>query len=253
MPGRGAIGRLGGMTYVPPRPVPPRPVPPRPVSTTGPAWMTWIGVVLLIGATVIAVWTVFLFVSLLPVGVLNADGSPGDRVIASGEEESTIEVDLDARTQYALLLVRPEGPRDAHLSRNVMVTAPDGSTFPSNRIPGFTVHVSGGGKEGDTVTAFRTSEAGRYTLDLPSGVGTEPGSLFLVEDTQPLAFVGGVFGSIGGVFAAILLGIIGLGLTIGGAVWWRSRRKARAAALSPAAPTTPPPPAPPTSPTTPAK
>jgi hypothetical protein len=210
-------------------------------STTGPAWMTWIGVVLLVASVALAVATVFLFASLLPTGLLNRDGTPGDDVVASIDAGSSATVALDDDTAYSILLVRPTDEPSGALTGDIAVTAPDGTSSVPDRAPAVSTRVTGGQTTAASFTAFRTGAEGDYLLTVPAASDDEPTSILIVEDGDTLPFVGGVLGSIGGVFGALLLGIPGLGLTIGGAIWWRSRRRARAAfdAGRPTGPPTP--------------
>lgn len=210
--------------------VPPAPRP----SITGPAWMTWIGIVLLVATVAIAVGTVGLFLSLLPTGYLASDGGPGDEAIASIEAGETAEVELAAGTSYALLLVRPQeapadGPSGDLLSGDVLIGGPDGVEAPADRAPAVDMNVAAGGFVAESLAGFRTTGAGVHTVSVPAALDDEPTSVLLVEDREPVGFIGGVFGSIGGVFAVLLLGASGLALTIGGALWWSSRRRARRA------------------------
>lgn len=198
-------------------------------STTGPAWMTWIGVILIAASIALAGPTVFLFASLLPTGILNRDGTPGDDVVASIDAGSNATVELDEDTSYSILLVRPADESAGVLSADIAITAPDGTSSVADRAPAVSTRVSGGQATAASFTAFRTGSEGDYLITVPAATDDEPTSVLIVEDGDTLPFVGGVLGSIGGVFGALLLGIPGLGLTIGGAIWWRSRRRARAA------------------------
>ena len=47
----------------------------------------------------------------------------------------------------------------------------------------------------------------------------------MTESDSIPGFVGGVFGTIAGVFVAIGLGLAGLTVTIVGAIWWYTRRQ----------------------------
>lgn len=206
---------------------------PRRISTTGPAWMTWIGIVFLAATVAIAIATVSLFLSLLPTGVLNPDGSTGDDVVASIDAGSSTSIDLDGDASYSLLLVRPTDESSGSLSGDVAIIAPDGTTSVADRAPAVSTRVSGGQLTAASFTAFRTTDDGEYTITVPAATDDEPTSVLIVEDGETLPFIGGVFGAIGGVFAAIITGMIGLGLTIGGGLWWRSRRAARRAQTTP--------------------
>ncbi|PSL37784.1 hypothetical protein CLV49_1391 [Labedella gwakjiensis] len=198
-------------------------------SVKGPAWLTWIGVVLLVASVAIAIATVSLFASLLPTGFLNQDGTPGDDVIASIDAGESASVELDGDTSYSLLLVRPTDESSGALTGDVALIAPDGTTSVADRAPAVSTRVSGGQATAASFAAFETTDDGAYTITVPAATDDQPTSVLVVEDGDTLPFVGGVFGSIGGVFAVLLLGIPGLGLTIGGAIWWSSRRRARRA------------------------
>ncbi|RUQ98277.1 hypothetical protein [Labedella endophytica] len=209
---------------------------PRRISTTGPAWLTWIGIVLLVATVAIAIGTVSLFASLLPTGILSRDGSVGDDVVASVDAGSSTSVDLDGDTSYSLLLVRPSDESSGALTGDIALIAPDGTTSVADRAPAVSTRVNGGQLTAASFTAFRTTDEGAYTITVPAATDDEPTSVLIVEDGETLPFVGGVLGSIGGVFAALITGFLGLGLTIGGGLWWRSRRAARRASAAPASP-----------------
>jgi hypothetical protein len=58
--------------------------------------------------------------------------------------------------------------------------------------------------------------------------------VLVVEDRNAGTFAVGVLGSIAGVFLVCVLAALGFGMTIGGAVWWALRVRARRALLVPA-------------------
>jgi hypothetical protein len=195
--------------------------------------MTWIGIFLLATATASAIVAVTLFVSLLPLGVLTPDGEPGSDVLMTSEAPSAGGgLELEAGREYALYLVRPVDAVDGELSGPVVVTAPDGTVFSADRSPAVDVSSSGGGIFAESFAAFRATDPGMYLFDVPTATDDVTTSVFLVEDRETFSFIGGVFGSVGGVFATLLLGAPGLALTIGGALWWRSRRRTRRAAVA---------------------
>jgi hypothetical protein len=69
---------------------------------------------------------------------------------------------------------------------------------------------------------FTTSEAGTYRIDVPAG---NIATLMLTNASVVNDLIGKILWSVLLTIAAIGLGIIGLGLTIGGGIWWHTRAK----------------------------
>jgi hypothetical protein len=94
------------------------------------------------------------------------------------------------------------------------------------------VDASRGGVTASTVAGFTSVEAGAYTVSVPPSP-VDGAQVLLVEDTEVGGFLAGLFGTIAGVFLVCVLAVVGLGMTIGGGVWWGYRARARHALTRP--------------------
>ena len=194
-------------------------------STQGPKILTAVGVVLLLAAIAVVVLVVRLFLSVLPTGIVAADGAPGPDAAGGTGVPGTVTLSLPADTTYAIYLAHPTGV-SVQLSDEIVVTGPDGQPAGSAATPsGTTTHH---GVTARDVDAFRTGAAGNYTLTAPELENPDPSrwaTIIVTESDSIPGFVGGVFGTIAGVFVAIGLGLAGLTVTIVGAIWWYTRRQ----------------------------
>ncbi|MCL2092555.1 MAG: hypothetical protein FWH11_15370 [Micrococcales bacterium] len=78
---------------------------------------------------------------------------------------------------------------------------------------------------------FETGAAGTYQVAAP-----DDATLMLTKPAEPQKFIGGVGLGALALLTAIGAGAVGLGLTLGGGIWWGKRRKAaRKAGLAPGA------------------
>ena len=211
----------------------PRPSGPRPAGTTGPKALTITGVVLAVAALAVGVVAAVAFVGVLPLGVLAADGSDGEDVVGSVAVGSTAELVLEAES-YGLYLVAPRDELDVgavpadRLVAATSVTGPDGAAVEVRR-PSGTSSVGMGGVDAELLGTLRAPTGGAYTVEVDDALagGAAPDvRVVVVPDDGALATVGGVFTSLGLTFLALLLGAVGLGLAVGGGIWWASRRRA---------------------------
>ena len=195
----------------------------RPVSTTGPKWMTFIGVGLLALALVAAVVTVVAFVRVLPFGVVKSDGTPGDDVVLALDVGQTGQVSLDADTLYTIWAVTdgrliPDPPSVTGLDGDDVKVAT--SSVSSS--------ASSGRYEAVARWEFTTDGAGTYTVTAqPVIVNGTYGMFAVTEGTSVGSLVGGVGVTVVGMIVAIGSGLVGLPMAIGGGIWWGSRRKQR--------------------------
>lgn len=197
-------------------------------STTGPKILTGVGVLMVIAALAVVALVVRLFLSVLPTGIVGADGAPGADAVGGTEVPGSVTLDLPASSAFAIYLARPSGSTGVQLSDMVSVTGPDGQEAFPGITPSGSVDVRG--VSAHDVYSFRTSDAGEYTVTAPEL--TEPDAVewatIIIAPTKEVpAFLGGVLGSLAGVFVAIGLGMVGLIVTIIGAIWWYTRSKDR--------------------------
>ena len=215
--GPGAYGPYGG----------PRPgVPQRPGGTSlgGPVTITTIGVLLLVATAVVAFFVVRTFVSIVPFGVLDGSGNPGSASVASTSAPGTTTATLEPG-YYDLYLVVPASEQYARLEGTAELVHADGTSVTAEP-PGVNGTATMGGSRAFIVAGFRVETAGEHTLTVP--VASSPDAqVVLVEGHDLAGFMSGVFGTVGGVFLAIGLGVVGFGLTVGGVIWWVVRARAR--------------------------
>ncbi len=218
--GPGAYGAYG--PYGGPRPaVPQRPVP---TSLRGPVTITTIGVLLLVATAVVAFFVVRTFVSIVPFGVLDGSGNPGSASVASTSAPGTTTATLEPG-YYDLYLVVPASEQYARLEGTAELVHADGTSVTAEP-PGVNGTATMGGSRAFIVAGFRVETAGEHTLTVP--VASSPDAqVVLVEGHDLAGFMSGVFGTVGGVFLAIGLGVVGFGLTVGGVIWWVVRARAR--------------------------
>ncbi|HIZ37909.1 MAG TPA: hypothetical protein H9815_19195 [Candidatus Ruania gallistercoris] len=197
-------------------------------STRGPKILTAVGVVLLLAAIAVVVLVVRLFLSVLPTGIVAADGAPGQEAAGGTEVPGTVTLSLPADTTYAIYLAHPSSADDVELSDRITVTGPDGQAAIPAPTPSGTLTRSG--VSAHDVSSFRTGAAGDYTVTAPElqdPDSTAWATIIVAESDNIPGFIGSVFGTIAGVFLAIGLGLAGLIVTIIGAIWWYTRGQNR--------------------------
>lgn len=195
-------------------------------STTGPKILTAVGVLLLVAAVAVIVLVARLFLSVLPTGIVAADGAPGPDAAGGTEVPGTVTLSLPASTVYAVYLAHPSTVDGLALSDPVTVTGPDGQPASFAATPSGTT--TSNGVTAEDVSAFQTGAAGDYTVTVPEleDPDATPWATVIVTESDNIpGFIGGVFGTIAGVFVAIGLGLAGLTVTIIGAIWWYTRHQ----------------------------
>src|SRR5699024_11091454 len=132
---------------------------------TGPKILTGVGVLMLIAALPVAGLVVRLFLSVLPTGIVGADGAPGPDAVGGTEVPGSVTLDLPASSAFAIYLARPSGSTGVQHSDIVSVTGPEGQ----EAFPGFTPigSVAVRGVSARIVYFFRTGDAGEYTVTAP--------------------------------------------------------------------------------------
>jgi hypothetical protein len=180
----------------------------------------------LVLAGVLAVLTAGLFVRTLPLDVLTVRGDDGDGVLASVPVPGSGEVDLE-EGPYTVYLAYPssESPRATSVRDAMTVGGPDGEPL-GLRPAAVSGNVAMGDTAASTLTGFEVTAAATYRISAPDAGGATGARLLVVPDTGFGAFFGGVMGTVVGVFAALGVGAVGLGLTVAGAIVWHRRSRA---------------------------
>lgn len=202
-------------------------------STRGARILTAIGALLCVGAVVLAVVTGRQFVSLLPLDVLGSDGGAGSAVVGTVEAPGTAEVRLGAG-RYAILLAQNQPGEQAELAElagDLRVIAPDGTSVAADAGPQVSLNASRGGISARSIGAIVAAEPGVYVLTAPRMADGSTATVMLTPDQDFAPFLTGIFGTVFGVFGVIVLGLVGLGTTVGGIVWWVLAQRPRTANL----------------------
>ncbi|MCL2092396.1 MAG: hypothetical protein FWH11_14545 [Micrococcales bacterium] len=211
------------MSYPYPAPYPPpyQPLPrPPSTSTTGPKVLTFIGIALLVLLTGLGVGGGALFVSGLS-SIAEINSEVDTEAITTVLPGQTATVDLSADTKYTLWrgTVADQGISGSEPA----VTDPRGRSVTVTTA----TYTSSSRDEVFESWRFTTQEAGTHQI---SAAADGP-ALQLLPDNVVERLVDGaigvvqVSGGFGMVLAAIVVAPIGLGLLIGGAVWWSVRSK----------------------------
>ncbi|WP_182111220.1 MULTISPECIES: hypothetical protein [unclassified Actinotalea] len=222
----------------PAAPAGPHAAPPS-TSLRGPVALTVAGAVLCVATVVIAVLVGRTFLNLLPTDLLTSDGQAGPGVVAEVSAPGQGTAQLEADTSYVVLLATSTSAGGDHveLEDDVVLVSPDGNEIVADRSPGVNLSASRDGTAVRSVGAFRTQEAGQYTVTAPPVSDGGTARVLLAPDQAFGPFFVGIFGSVFGVFAAIATAITGMPMLVIGIVWWRRRAGARAAgAAGPGAP-----------------
>ncbi|WP_250445376.1 hypothetical protein [Actinotalea sp. C106] len=202
-------------------------------SLRGPKILTFSGVAALALSIAAGVVAAVMFFGLLPTGVLSSNGGDGPDAVASVEAPGTMQVDLEADVAYAFYLARDAGMSNARLEARPEVTGPDGQEMAVSSAPSVSGNIGRGSTRAATVGGFRAGSSGTHTVDVPGALfAGDDARVILVEDQEVMPFVTGIFGTVVLVLVAVALGTVGLGLTVGGIVWWVVRRRSTPAAPS---------------------
>ena len=214
------------MSYPYPAPYPPPQQPaPRPLSTstTGPKVLTFIGIAVLVLSIGIGVGGGVLIASgvrTLDENIREIDSKVDDAAIATIQPGETETVTLASRTRYTLWL-----GSDSTSSAWPVVTDPSGASVAvsTNR------YTSSSWEADESIEGWRfTSQAaGAYEITAAADGPTlqlMPG----IELDTLVDSAGGAVRAVGGgllVATGLGLGTVGVGLLVGGAVWWSVRSK----------------------------
>lgn len=209
------------MTALPPPPA-------RRTSLVGPVVTVAVGTLVLLVTLVLGVVTAREFVGLVRSDVLTASGDAGPAVVAESDAPGRTTATLEAGQRYAVHLAWSGGATPS-LTQPVLLRAPSGDVVVADGAPGVDTESGAGRWSVVSVAAFTAPESGTYEVAVPSA-GVGDARVLLAPDRDVAPFVGGIVGTIAGVFAVILLGAFGTGLVLGGVVWWVVRARARGAA-----------------------
>jgi hypothetical protein len=195
----------------------------RPTSAKGPAWLTFIGVALLLATVGLLVFVVNAFIGIIPTGVIDPDGGAGDKGVTSIAVPGSSVIDVAEPGEFTLYLVQQVGNADAELSEEPTVFDSDMVSVPVSEND-VSMTASSGGYTAHSVATFSATEPGRYTVKVPALETAGEATVVVATGISTGSFVGGLFGTVGGALLAGLFGIVGLGLTIAGSIWWSVRR-----------------------------
>ncbi|WP_265521318.1 hypothetical protein [Oerskovia flava] len=182
--------------------------------------LTAVGAVVCVLALAALALGVTFFLRAVPLDVLEADGSPGPRTLASAPEPGSVDLTVVAGTTYTVWTVRDAGATSLGGVVGVDdITVVDGSGEEVTvRYPTVSGNASRGGRTAVATADLVATEDGTVTITLDDRAS---GNGFLV--TEGWEF-GAFFATVGGTvllwFAGIGGGIVGAGLLIGGIIWW---------------------------------
>lgn len=221
--------------YPAPYPPPYQPVPrPAATSTTGPKVLTFIGIAVLVLSIGIGVGGGLLLASgvhSLDANIREIDSKVDAAAIATIQPGQTETVTLGSRTSYTLWLgadyrVPDAGPDgSASSSTRPVVTDPTGTSLTVSTST--YSNLSGGTDESLEGWRFTSRDAGVYEITAAADGPT----LQLMPGVEVDVLIDGATGAARAVGGGLLvatgtgLGTIGVGLLIGGAVWWSVRSK----------------------------
>ena len=196
---------------------------PRP-SLRGPRLLTALGVLLLLVALAVGAGAASLFVRTLPLEVLAGDGTAGPGIVGEVPLPGDGTVDL-AAGRYTLWVAEPAEDAPVHgWIPDVVVTGPDGADVP---VRGASVsgNATRGGVQAATVGGITVTAGGEHRLTVTDQDAVDGARLLIAVDDGFASFMGGIAGTLGLTFAAIGVGLAGVGVTVGGALWWWTRRR----------------------------
>lgn len=192
---------------------------PAPRRATGPAWVTFVGVALVLVAAVAAGFAVRAFIGVLPSGVLALDGSPGGDVVAAVDADAQGTATLEPGS-YTVWLAAADPA--ATLTGPVQVTGPDGLPV-ELRDPSMSSQVTMGDTHAVAIATFTAMTAGEHVVTVPAAVPSTA-QVLIVPAGSERDVVTGLLGSVGGAFLAVGLGLVGGAMVVGGGIWWWARR-----------------------------
>ncbi|ACZ21676.1 hypothetical protein Sked_17490 [Sanguibacter keddieii DSM 10542] len=186
-------------------------------STTGGRVLTLLGVLALVVATVLLIIGIR---SIADVVADPLDGGPGSIVIARGEAGQPLELDAEAGRTYSLVSIDRTSGRT--MPSSTEVTAPDGS--PTRVVPeDDSTDLDLNGASVTRFASFTAGPAGTYTIDVVSSQ-TRSWDVAVVDPSAVEGLARDIGVGVVLVVAGVLGGLLGLALTVAGAIWWGVRR-----------------------------
>lgn len=195
-------------------------------STTGAKILTGIGALFLLLALVLVVVGIDRLADTVSEDALEV--RPGADVTAEAREDVPGPALFTAErdTRYAVLFI---GPAEERIDDDdLVVTGPDGAQVglaESNMSYSFSA-----AQTTTHVATFESDAAGSYTVSVTGTSATARGDLAIIDDELIAGLVVGAVSGVLIIVAGVFAGILGVGLLIGGAVWWGVRRSAAKAA-----------------------
>ena len=194
-------------------------VPPR-SSTTGAKVLTGVGAVVAVVALVLVVVGITRLADTVSEDAL--DVRPGADVSVEVREDipGPARFMAERDTRYAVLFI---GPAEEEVDvDDLVVTGPDGAqvdlsesgmsyTFSSSRTTTY-------------LATFESDDAGSYTLSVTGPSETARGDLAIIDDELIAGLVVGAVSGVLLIVAGVFTGLVGVGLLVGGGVWWAVRR-----------------------------
>lgn len=186
-------------------------------STTGGRVLTGLGVLTLVVAVVLAV------VGVRAIATVVADPlerGPGSIVIARGEAGEPLELDAEAGRTYSLVSIDRTSGRT--LPSSTDVTGPDGS--PTRVVPADdATNLDIDGSSITRFASFTAGSSGTYTIEVVSSQ-SRSWDVAVVDPSAVESLARDLGVGVVLVVAGVLAGLLGLALTVAGAIWWGVRR-----------------------------
>lgn len=200
----------------------PWPAPPQKTSTTGPMIMTIVGIVLAVIALVLVIAGIVRFADTVSEDALEMRHGDRDGVQVRADIPEPAAFTAEEGTTYAVLFFG--SPQDEVDVDDLTVTGPRGED-----VDLVASHVSYSTSSSRTTTylaTFEADDAGTYTLTVDGPSAGVDGELAVTDDELVVDLVLGAVSGVLLLVAGLITGATGLGLAIGGAVWWTVRRRA---------------------------
>lgn len=193
---------------------------PRQASTRGAKILTFSGIGVFILGLIGIGFSIFVIASIVPTAILTATGGPGSEVITTSDVPGQTTVQGTAGSSYTVWTVSKTTTPAQTERPNVEIDDADGNSInlrgPS--VTGATTHQTYAAK---SLATFTTPTSGAYTLTVTRSPDNDNDEWIFVSPAQDFgSFFTGIFSSVG----LMILGtgglVVGIGLGLGGGVWW---------------------------------